>query len=520
MTLFCNCLPQPTVLRVWDLILLEGNEVLLRTALAIWQNLAERIMTVRSADEFYGLMGALTQELLEFELIDANTLIKSVVTIGPLTELKSLREHYLYNINPWGATVPSLFPSSIDKQMKLYTKDRLVLDINALKKQYVKLKQRQRQARIIFNAAISRQPAPSAPVAMNHLLLGKSALVSAKRLGPPKGSIPPVRVPPSTLHWKDAPAIKTTSDSSSSSDTELCDEPSASSSDEDENKKMPEDNLMIKDNKCEEKVQSDIFDNTASTSVNLFQESDDDSGDFEKFLQDRVRCLEIKTPEEEDSSACRIQFARRNSERALQIIQENSLILHRIMQCQSRLSPPFVESNNINDNTIEIDHTAASFCDTISSSVSKHPLELDTNTVFIEENQSPEYGSRYTKIIEKSRDLDEKFNNLIANASVNLKTFDLDPSATTDSYRIPTKPENSYRISSQVPDLSLDTLKLNEETSWSKSPTSTSLKSSPTSLEFSDKSPKSPNKVFNPFPVSVSSRQNKEVPLKLGLYKK
>lgn len=41
LTLFCNCLPQPTVLRVWDLIFLEGNQVLLRTALAIWDALAE-----------------------------------------------------------------------------------------------------------------------------------------------------------------------------------------------------------------------------------------------------------------------------------------------------------------------------------------------------------------------------------------------------------------------------------------------------------------------------------------------
>lgn len=464
-------------------------------------------MTVRSADEFYCLMGALTQELLEFELIDANTLIKSVVTIGPLTELKSLREHYLYNINPWGAAVPSLFPSSIDKQMKLYAKDRLVLDINSLKKQYVKLKQRQLQARIIFNAAISRQPPPSAPVAMNHLLLGKSALIPAKRLGPPKGSIPPARVPPSTLHWKDA-AVKT-SDSSSSSDTELCDEQSASSSDEDDNNQLPDDNLMIKDNKCKEKVQSDIFDNTASTSISLFQESDDDSSDFEKFLQDRVRCLEIKTPEEDDG-ASRIKFARRNSERALQIIQENSLILHRIMQCQSRLSPPFVETDNVDANTIEIEHTSASFHDTVSSSISKHSLELDKDTVFNEENQSPEYGSRYTKIIEKSRDLDEKFNNLIVNASVNLKTVDFNSTA-TDSYGISTQ--------ETVPDFNLGTLKLDEKSSWSKSPSSPAAKSSPT-LDFSDKSPKSPNKVFNPFPIPLSSRQNKQVPLKLGLYKK
>ena len=41
LTLFSTCLPRDTVLRVWDLILLEGNEVLLRTALAIWKGLEE-----------------------------------------------------------------------------------------------------------------------------------------------------------------------------------------------------------------------------------------------------------------------------------------------------------------------------------------------------------------------------------------------------------------------------------------------------------------------------------------------
>ena len=39
LTLFSTCLPKDTVLRVWDLIFLEGNEVLLRTALAIWKGL-------------------------------------------------------------------------------------------------------------------------------------------------------------------------------------------------------------------------------------------------------------------------------------------------------------------------------------------------------------------------------------------------------------------------------------------------------------------------------------------------
>lgn len=39
--LFATCLPKAAVLRVWDLIFLEGNDVLLRTALAIWRTLAE-----------------------------------------------------------------------------------------------------------------------------------------------------------------------------------------------------------------------------------------------------------------------------------------------------------------------------------------------------------------------------------------------------------------------------------------------------------------------------------------------
>ena len=41
LTLFSTCLPKEAVLRVWDLVFLEGNEVLLRTALAIWDVLAE-----------------------------------------------------------------------------------------------------------------------------------------------------------------------------------------------------------------------------------------------------------------------------------------------------------------------------------------------------------------------------------------------------------------------------------------------------------------------------------------------
>ena len=41
LTLFATCLPRETVLRIWDAVLLEGSEVLLRVALAIWAILAE-----------------------------------------------------------------------------------------------------------------------------------------------------------------------------------------------------------------------------------------------------------------------------------------------------------------------------------------------------------------------------------------------------------------------------------------------------------------------------------------------
>jgi hypothetical protein len=456
--------------------------------------------------------------------------------------------------------------------MKLYAKDRLVLDISALKKQYVKLKQRQRQAHIIFSAAISRQPPPSAPVAMNHLLLGKSALVPAKRLGPPKGSIPPVRVPPSTLLWKDAPK---TSDSSSSSDTELCDDPSEPSSDEERQEiksQFAEDNpenLMNKDNKVvgeeadvanssDSQIPSDIFDNTASTSVkDIFEsvESDDDSSDFEKFLADRVRCLkEIKTPPDEEG-AVRTKYGRRNSERALQIIQENSLILHRIMQCQSRLSPspPFVHQDNGTDATIASPRdtetiSSASFYDTTLSSINLEcsptddkeqspPTQIDED----QENKSPEYGSRYSSILEKSRNLDERYNNLILNASVmNLRTLPDESQPKSDLISeqdfkydsIDLSAIDSYRIS-RCDDFVCGSQRISDQDGESKENLSLSLEEgaslcTPTSPRMStlkspsEKSPgsKSPNRVFNPFPIPMNSRQNKEVPLKLGLYKK
>ncbi|XP_076056499.1 uncharacterized protein LOC143034396 isoform X3 [Oratosquilla oratoria] len=112
LTLFSNCLPRETVMRVWDLIFLHGNEVLLRTALALWAALADRIVEVRSADEFYTVMGVLTREMLAFGTMEPNRLVQTIVTMAPFPfpGLSELRDKYRYNITPWtlGASVSTV----------------------------------------------------------------------------------------------------------------------------------------------------------------------------------------------------------------------------------------------------------------------------------------------------------------------------------------------------------------------------------------------------------------------------
>ncbi|XP_069760114.1 TBC1 domain family member 30 [Narcine bancroftii] len=103
LTLFATCLPNHTVLRIWDSVFFEGSEVILRVALAIWAKLGERIKSCQSADEFYSIMGRLTQEMLEDSLIDCNELMQTLYSMAPFPfpQLAELREKYTYNINPF-----------------------------------------------------------------------------------------------------------------------------------------------------------------------------------------------------------------------------------------------------------------------------------------------------------------------------------------------------------------------------------------------------------------------------------
>lgn len=98
LTLFCNCLPINCVLRVWDLILIEGSDVLLRCALAIWGLVEDKVLMVKSPDDFYSKMGELLGQLLNGTLIDSNGLVQRIVDLGPVKDLDKMRERHRQNI--------------------------------------------------------------------------------------------------------------------------------------------------------------------------------------------------------------------------------------------------------------------------------------------------------------------------------------------------------------------------------------------------------------------------------------
>ncbi|CAG2242121.1 TBC1 domain family member 30 [Mytilus edulis] len=263
LTMFATCLPKEIVLRVWDSLLLEGSEILLRTGLAIWGKLSRRILSAGSADDFYSLMGSLTQDMMSGKMITGDSLIKSIYTTAAFDSqlLIELREKYTYNIRPFSSTAntnnntnksrsflsnmllpsdedeideedleaincfPGFFPvpvpggktkgsdgeennadiskvgpgaygaSGETQQLpsSIYM-ERMCTDINSLKKQYNRLKQRQNQAHIIIAAASASQqhvqhqkkpkiitPKIETPTALNHLFVGRNNATTRNR---------------------------------------------------------------------------------------------------------------------------------------------------------------------------------------------------------------------------------------------------------------------------------------------------------------------------------------------------
>ncbi|XP_078532383.1 TBC1 domain family member 30 isoform X3 [Lissotriton helveticus] len=109
LTLFATCLPNHTVLKIWDSVFFEGSEIILRVALAIWAKLGDQIECCQNADDFYSAMGRLTQEMLEDSLIESYELMQTVYSMAqfPFPQLAELREKYTYNITPFPAPVKS-----------------------------------------------------------------------------------------------------------------------------------------------------------------------------------------------------------------------------------------------------------------------------------------------------------------------------------------------------------------------------------------------------------------------------
>ncbi|XP_055986725.1 TBC1 domain family member 30 [Sorex fumeus] len=107
LTLFATCLPNHTVLKIWDSVFFEGSEIILRVSLAIWAKLGEQIECCETADEFYSTMGRLSQEMLENDLLESHELMQTVYSMAPFPfpQLAELREKYTYNITPFPAAV-------------------------------------------------------------------------------------------------------------------------------------------------------------------------------------------------------------------------------------------------------------------------------------------------------------------------------------------------------------------------------------------------------------------------------
>ncbi|KAK5967206.1 Rab-GAP TBC domain-containing protein [Trichostrongylus colubriformis] len=199
LTLFSTCLPRDCVMRVWDALMLQGSEVLLRTAIAIWSKMSRRILRTSSADEFYTLMGKLCKELAEMNQEEQDHLMTVIYTMAefPYPGLAELREKHRWNIRP--LTPPfKLARRSADDILHDGQGDgsacspcnlRRKIDnwngLRSLEKQFRLTKRRQKQAAVIMNNAYLHGlnahanhaksislPVPLSPPVFNHLLMG------------------------------------------------------------------------------------------------------------------------------------------------------------------------------------------------------------------------------------------------------------------------------------------------------------------------------------------------------------
>ncbi|CDW53398.1 RabGAP-TBC domain containing protein [Trichuris trichiura] len=177
LTIFATVFPKYLVFRIWDSLILEGSEVLLRVALAIFAKISSRSKAATSADAFYELMSRVSRRLQTMSKAQSESLMQLVYNMAefPFPGLEELRDRHLWNIQPFSSGF-SLFrhqvisilktdndlPSSNDKVPKKVSlregkKRPEEQSISDLKKQYKQMKQRQKQAKLFLEGGLLNQ---------------------------------------------------------------------------------------------------------------------------------------------------------------------------------------------------------------------------------------------------------------------------------------------------------------------------------------------------------------------------
>ncbi|KAE9418885.1 hypothetical protein Angca_003409, partial [Angiostrongylus cantonensis] len=204
LTLFTTCLPRNCVMRVWDALMLNGSEILIRTAIALWSKISSsrKILHTSSADEFYTLMKNLCKDLMEMNEQEQDHLMKVIYSMAefPYPGLTELREKHTWNIQPLSTTIKS-FRKSVNNVLYDDPSDEEATcipcsrkrdlttwnDLRQLQKQYQLKQQQQKHAAVVLTFAYHNSqnalsnvskltsltyPLSFSPPVFNHLLLG------------------------------------------------------------------------------------------------------------------------------------------------------------------------------------------------------------------------------------------------------------------------------------------------------------------------------------------------------------
>ncbi|KAJ1368739.1 hypothetical protein KIN20_030005, partial [Parelaphostrongylus tenuis] len=204
LTLFTTCLPRNCVMRVWDALMLNGSEILIRTAIALWSKISSKILHTSSADEFYALMKNLCKDLMKMNEQQQDRLIKVIHSMEefPYPGLAELREKHTWNIQPlsmpnksFRKSVSSILyddPSDeesacISCHARLRRRRLTWNDLRLLQKQYHVKQQKQKHASVLLTLAyrntqntltnVAKLTSMAYPLSFsspvfNHLLLG------------------------------------------------------------------------------------------------------------------------------------------------------------------------------------------------------------------------------------------------------------------------------------------------------------------------------------------------------------